>query len=41
MEDSRENRRTILKSIIENAIKDVSLEYVQMFIRRTDKKSRK
>ena len=29
MEDSRENRRTILKSIIENAIKDVSLEYVQ------------
>jgi magnesium chelatase subunit I len=29
MEDSRENRRTILKSIIENAIKDVSLGYVQ------------
>jgi magnesium chelatase subunit I len=29
MEDTRENRRTILDSIIENALKEVALEYIQ------------
>ncbi len=30
MEDTRQNRRNVLDSVIEGALKDVSLEYVQM-----------